>query len=268
MSSLPGVLLGSLLLAVALFAHAQDVGSTSPQPSPAPASSPVHDAVSRTPDSVHLEILKAPKADYPPQAVKKQLQGQVWLKLFIAETGDVESTEIISGDPLLAEAAERAAKKWKFKPFIKNGMPVKVSTKMPFDFAFEKNVAILTPSEGTTAAAASSVPAAAASADPGPSENATPTRIRVALGVTLGNLVRRVDPVYPLEAKQNHVQGDVLLRAVIGKDGRVDDLKVVSGPPELTEAAFGAVQQWRYRPFLLNGKPVEVETVIKIQFHM
>ena len=62
------------------------------------------------------------------------------MKACVSETGDVESVELISGDPILAKSAIDAVKKWKFKPFIKNGKPITVSTKLPFNFAFSENI--------------------------------------------------------------------------------------------------------------------------------
>jgi TonB family protein len=79
-------------------------------------------------------------------------------------------------------------------------------------------------------------------------------------------LVTNVPPVYPVEAKKAKIQGTVLLSTIIGKDGAVENLSVVSGPSALQAAALDAVRQWRYEPFLLNGDPVEVETTIKIVF--
>ena len=72
---------------------------------------------------------------YPPAAREKKLRGPVWLRLHISETGDVEEVDIVSGDPILTDAAVEAVKKWKFKPYIKNGRPAKVLYKMPVDFA-------------------------------------------------------------------------------------------------------------------------------------
>ena len=87
------------------------------------------------------------------EAAKKSLQGKVRIHLLISETGDVESADIISGDPDLANAALEAMKKWKFKPYIHNGKPVKVNTKMPFDFAFQDKVAdAKVPSESSATA--------------------------------------------------------------------------------------------------------------------
>jgi protein TonB len=77
-----------------------------------------------------------------------------------------------------------------------------------------------------------------------------------------------VNPDYPREARKNHVQGDVILQATIDKEGNVAGLKVVRGEPILADAAVEAVKQWKYRPYLLNGEAVEVETQLLIKFHM
>ncbi len=95
---------------------------------------------------------------------------------------------------------------------------------------------------------------------------ATPQRIRVSQGVTEGLLVHKVTPTYPPLARQARIQGAVVLAAVIGKDGSIQNLKVVSGHPMLTSAALDAVRQWKYKPYFLNGEPVEVETVITVNF--
>ena len=79
-------------------------------------------------------------------------------------------------------------------------------------------------------------------------------------------LVHRVLPEYPAPAKWIHLAGTVVLRATIGTDGTVRNLITVSGNPILTQAARSAVQQWRYRPTMLNGQAVEVETEITVNF--
>ena len=83
-----------------------------------------------------------------------------------------------------------------------------------------------------------------------------------------GMVTHRVEPSYPALAKQAHVQGEVVLRAVISKQGRIEGLQVVSGHPLLASAAADAVSQWRFRPYLLNGTPVEVETQITVRFKL
>lgn len=93
-----------------------------------------------------------------------------------------------------------------------------------------------------------------------------PQKVRVSSGVAQGMLVHQVKPQYPRLAIQARVQGTVVLQAVIGKDGTVRDLRLVSGHPLLAPAAIEAVKQWRYRPYLLNNEPVEVDTQINVNF--
>ena len=81
-------------------------------------------------------------------------------------------------------------------------------------------------------------------------------------------MIRQVQPVYPQIAKTAHVSGTVLLHAIISKDGSVQELQYVSGPPLLMKAAMDAVREWRYQPTLLNGEPVEVETTISVIFSL
>ena len=81
-----------------------------------------------------------------------------------------------------------------------------------------------------------------------------------------GQLVNRVEPVYPHIASISGIQGQVKLHAIIARDGRIQSLNVISGHPLLAHAALEAVEQWRYRPYILNGERVEVETFITINF--
>lgn len=91
-------------------------------------------------------------------------------------------------------------------------------------------------------------------------------RIRVGGNVQAANLVRKVTPVYPPLAKQARVQGTVRFTAIIGRDGAIQNLQLVSGHPLLVPAATEAVKQWVYRPTMLNGEPVEVITQIDVNF--
>ena len=93
-------------------------------------------------------------------------------------------------------------------------------------------------------------------------------RVRVSQGVIKGLLSYRVEPAYPPLAKQARIQGVVVMTALIDKGGNVQNLQVVSGHPLLAPAAIEAVKQWRYKPFLLNGQPVEVETTVTVNFRV
>ncbi|MDQ6664437.1 MAG: energy transducer TonB [Acidobacteriota bacterium] len=90
--------------------------------------------------------------------------------------------------------------------------------------------------------------------------------IRVASGIQGAKLIHQVKPVYPPLAKAARISGTVRIRAVIGKDGTIRDLQLISGPPLLVEAALNAVKQWVYKPTLLNGDPVEVLTQIDVNY--
>jgi protein TonB len=81
-----------------------------------------------------------------------------------------------------------------------------------------------------------------------------------------GSLIRRVEPIYPPLARTARIQGPVVLEAIIGKDGTMQHLQLVSGHPMLAPAALEAVRQWRYRPYILNGEAIEVETQITVNF--
>jgi protein TonB len=94
-------------------------------------------------------------------------------------------------------------------------------------------------------------------------------RVRVSQGVTQGMVLHRVNPTYPPLARAARVQGSVVLAAIIGKDGTIQNLHVISSSsPLLAQSALDAVKQWRYRPYILNGEPVEVDTQVTVNFSL
>jgi periplasmic protein TonB len=97
---------------------------------------------------------------------------------------------------------------------------------------------------------------------------ATPQRVRVSSGVVSGLLLKKVQPVYPPLARAARIQGVVILQAQISKDGNIENLQLISGHPMLAPAAIEAVKQWKYKPYLLNGDPVEVETQVQVNFSL
>ncbi len=106
-----------------------------------------------------------------------------------------------------------------------------------------------------------SVPVLAKSAPPTPIK-----RMRISSRVAEANLIHDVPPQYPTEAGRARIEGTVVLMAVIGTDGSVEDVRVESGLPILAQAAIDAVKQWRYKPYMIEGKPVEVDSRITINF--
>ena len=91
---------------------------------------------------------------------------------------------------------------------------------------------------------------------------------RISSGVMQGQILQKVAPVYPQSAREMGLQGTVVLHAIIDKDGHVEKLDAISGPPELKTAALDAVKQWTYKPYLLNGEPTEVDTTVVVNFSL
>jgi TonB family protein len=181
-------------------------------------------------------------------AKEQKLQVQVVGDILVSESGEVESVRIDKGDPLLA-AAEEAAKQWKFKPSLKDGKPLALVARATFNFLLSGDV--------------SETKDVTADLD---HISSFPRRVRVSSGVSQGLLLRKVNPTYPEEARTERIQGGVLLHAIIGKDGKIADLQVTSGPEALVAAAMEAVRQWQYRPYLILGRPLEVDTLIQVNF--
>jgi periplasmic protein TonB len=96
-----------------------------------------------------------------------------------------------------------------------------------------------------------------------------PTRIHVKSDIMAGQRISGENPTYPQEARDKKIQGAVVLDAVIGRDGMVEKLDVVRSPDKLLSAsAMEAVRTWRYRPYLLIGDPIEVETTINVIYNL
>jgi TonB family protein len=106
---------------------------------------------------------------------------------------------------------------------------------------------------------------AGTSLEPDPAQ---PEKVKVLSGVTTGLLIKRVNPVYPADAREAYIQGTVVLRAEISKAGDITDLELVDGPIELAGSAVAAVRQWKYKPYLLNGQPVTVDTQIQVNYQL
>ena len=103
---------------------------------------------------------------------------------------------------------------------------------------------------------------------PLPMPKRAPEILKVSQGITEGMLLTRVKPIYPPQAVQMHKQGMVLLSANISKNGSISDTKLIKGDPILAQAALTAVKQWKYKPYTLNGQPIDVQTQIAVNFKL
>ncbi|MFZ0864958.1 MAG: energy transducer TonB [Candidatus Sulfotelmatobacter sp.] len=212
-------------------------------------------------------ILKKVNPIYPPTARQARIQGTVILKVQINKSGDVASMQLVSGHPMLASAAIDAVKQWKYKPYLLNGEPVDVETRVMVNFAFSDNP----PPEGVVGDMPGGIPpdeqGGIAPSNPGDANHpAVPQRVRVSQGVMAGLVVTKVPPEYPPDAKDHGIQGTVVMRVNVDKEGNVSNIQLISGHPLLAPAAIDAVKQWKYKPYLLNGMPVEIETQIQVNF--
>ena len=204
---------------------------------------------------------------YPPLARQARIQGVVVLKAVISKSGDVESTQLISGHPMLGPSAIEAVKQWKYKPYLLNGEPVEVETNVTVNFTLADKPSsdgvagniTLGPQGGVVSGIISSTP-------DDQSHPAVPLRVRVSSGVSQALIVSKVPPEYPADAKEARIQGVVVLKVIIDKEGNVENIQLISGHPMLAPAAIEAVKQWKYKPYLLNGNPVEVDTQVTVNF--
>lgn len=208
---------------------------------------------------VVMRALRTERVDavYPPEAEQARIEGQVVLNVRLNKYGEIANISLISGHPMFVRTAIEAVKQWRYKPYLVNDEPVEVETMVRLTFS--------PPSEQSAHGVVADTPMEA-DLPPGAVHPAQPGRVRVAAGVEQGLLIRRVQPLYPPDAREQHIQGTVILLAIISKEGNIDYVQLISGHPDLAAAAIDAVKQWQYRPYLLNGSPVKVETQIQVNF--
>ena len=201
---------------------------------------------------------------YPPLARQARIEGKVVLHIQVGKTGDVANIQLVSGHPMLAPAAIDAVRKWKYRPYLLNAEPVEVDTEVTVAFALDDDpIPDTPPSDNSSTKDAQT--ATGTPSEPHPLIP-VPTRVRVSQGVQQGLLIRKVAPIYPAAAREAHIQGLVTLKVEIDTEGNVANLWLISGHPDLAPAAMDAVKQWKYRPYLLNRKPVDVETQVQVNF--
>ena len=199
----------------------------------------------------HGLLVKKVQPVYPAEAKAQHIQGMVVLKVIVDKEGNVANLEVVSGHPMLVPPAIEAVKQWKYKPYLLNGAPVEVETQVTVNYTLADNP----PAEGVAGAEPGAAP-----------ETAVPQHVHISSGVATGLLVSKVQPEYPADARTAHIQGAVVLKATIDREGNVANVELVSGHPMLAPAAIEAVKQWKYKPYLLAGTAVEVETQITVNF--
>lgn len=183
----------------------------------------------------------------PPDA---STNNTVLVQVRIDKSGVFRDMKVVNGAPELSVAAIKAVKRWKYKlASWATGSPNERQTLLAVTFV-----------KGAAPKVQEAMPAGVSSCIPAPS------RVRVSQIVMQWSLIRRVDPVYPPDARAKHLEGTVVMKITIDKEGSVYKAEAVSGAPELVPAAIEAVKQWKYQPYLLNGETVEVETTAEVGF--
>jgi TonB family protein len=202
-------------------------------------------------------LIKRVEPVYPPEQV--HIHGTVKFNAIIGPDGRVKNLQLVSGHPLLVAPALEAVRQWEYRPTLLNGAPVEVVTQVDVHFAAGHTPGgVVGGSVGSSGVVGSVVGSVR--------ERDSSQRIRVGAAVQETKLSKRVEPVYPPKAREARLEGTVKFTAIIGPDGRIKTLQLVSGHPLLVTAAMDAVRQWEYRPTLLNGDPVEVITEVNVHF--
>jgi TonB family protein len=198
------------------------------------ANSPQQKRVIQVPMKVvYAKILHTVEPIYPPQAKAKGIQGTVWLKGMIGVDGRAHDLQVVSGPRALVGAAEAAVRKWTFSPATFDGKPRAVPWQFHLNFRMDE---------------------------------ITEAPRNIALRRESMTVVHKAAPEYPAEAERKGIHGDVVLNALVGKDGRVKSVEKISGNPILAKAAMAAVRRWVYRPMLIHGEPVDVHLMVTISF--
>jgi|HubBroStandDraft_1064217.scaffolds.fasta_scaffold68882_2 TonB family protein len=209
---------------------------------------------------------------YPQAALKAGISGIVELYIWIGQTGDIQNVQLIGGNPVLGSSAIEAVKQWHYKPYLLNGSPMAVSTKVTLNYKLLPSGEGVVrdapgrPLEGPTAGTISSSPGGATPPGTTTLSPAHPVKISRRLADSL--ILKRVSPEYPAEAKSKHVEGDVMLRIIIDQDGDVYSATSISGDPLLTQAAVDAVKKWKYKPYQLAGRAADADTTVIVNFRV
>jgi protein TonB len=188
--------------------------------------------------------------------------GVVLVNVLVSKTGAVEEATAVTGQGELPKIAVAGVMGWKYRPYMVDGQPQEIQSSVTV--LFRDGVGKRMVFNRTGVAGMAGMTGVAGMSGLGP---ATPNgAVRVSSGVIAGLMEHSVAPVYPPIAKAAHVQGVVIMHALISKTGDIENLQVISGPPMLAASAMDAVRQWKYRPYFLQGEPVAVETTINVNF--
>jgi len=192
--------------------------------------------VKATGDVKPPKIVKMVEPVYPEDARKKGIEGTVVLEATADIEGKVQAVKVLKGVDVLNQAAMDAVKQWTYEPMMIGGKPKPVVFTVTVRFSLK---------------------------DKGPKTGAT--------GAEEGQgpkVLKKVEPVYPEEARKQGIEGDVIVEATVDEAGQVKEAKVLRGVDGLNQAALDAVKQWTYEPVVVDGKPKAVKFTVTIRFKL
>ena len=223
----------SLILLAPTSVMAQTAGLDHP---PKPGTNGVYEV----PSSDLKKLNPSAAVEFPRQLSAYEITDTVAVEVTVSPEGRVKKAKAVSGKlDALKEAAEKTVRTWAFEPYLINGSPVPVRTELTFKF----NNTLDQYRD--------------------PSGDAP---VRLDQKTAQGLVTKRVEPVYPAEAGLAHIQGVVELRVIVGEDSRVHALHIIKGHPILAAAAYNAVRQWEFMPYVENGKTLPVDTNVTVTF--
>ena len=193
------------------------------------------------------EVVKQVQPDYPDEAMKKRLEGTVWLQLLVGEEGKVTEVKVQKSDAeVFNKAAIDAGMQWLFKPASVNGKPIQVWVSVPFKFKLMTGK-----KDGASTETQKKPPPPDTPYDKAP------------------EAIKQVPPSYPADAKKKGLEGMVWLKVWIDESGRVGKVAIQKSDSKVFEsAAIAAAEQWAFRPAMRDGKPVDVWVTIPIRFKL
>jgi TonB family protein len=213
----------------------------------------------RVVDSVPGRLIKRVEPNYPGFALANDVDGDVVMQATITAQGKVTNIKVIHGLPQLINSAVHAVSQWEYEPYRIDGVATPVTTRLVVHF----NILKKTPEADAPPQAESSNP------PPMPRPILPPPPqgvIRISGRVMESMLDKKVEPIYPTDSIAVDARGMVAVLATIDKSGEVIDAQAVSGPGRFRDAAVDAVKQWRYRPYLVDGEAVSVQTTVTLNF--
>lgn len=186
---------------------------------------------------------------YPPLARQARITGTVILRAIIATDGSIKDLTLLSGHPMLAQAAMEAVRQWKYKPYLQNGIPVEIDTQIQVNFTLQDQPYQSQPE---------------ADEESGPDGSGAQPRVPKDSEDAL--LLHWTSPDFSAQPSAQQNPGHVVVKASISETGAVDDVEIIGGDPTLGAVAAACVKHWEFKPFILAGKPTQKATTVAFSF--